>query len=48
MRVAQEGGYDLVVMGHTGHANGWGTFMGTTAETVTRHVTCSVGPLVVR
>jgi nucleotide-binding universal stress UspA family protein len=46
VRVAKEGGYDLVVMGHTGHANPWGTFMGTTAEKVTRHVTCSA--LVVR
>jgi nucleotide-binding universal stress UspA family protein len=46
VRVAKEGGYDLVVMGHTGHSGVWGTFMGTTAEKVTRHVTCSV--LVVR
>jgi nucleotide-binding universal stress UspA family protein len=46
VRVAKEGGYDLVVMGHTGHSSVWGTFMGTTAEKVTRHVTCSV--LVVR
>ena len=42
VRVAKEGGYDLVVMGHTGHSGVWGTFMGTTAEKVTRHVTCSV------
>ena len=34
------------VMGHMGHSSVWGTFMGTTAEKVTRHVTCSV--LVVR
>jgi nucleotide-binding universal stress UspA family protein len=46
VRVAKEGGYDLVVMGHKGHSSVWGTFMGTTAEKVTRHVTCSV--LVVR
>ena len=42
VRVAKEGGYDPVVMGHTGHSSAWGTFMGTTAEKVTRHVTCSV------
>ena len=46
VRVAKEGDYDLVVMGHRGHSSVWGTFMGTTAEKVTRHVTCSV--LVVR
>ncbi len=37
---------DLLVMGHTGHSKLWGTFMGTTADKVVRHATCSV--LVVR
>ena len=46
VRVAKDGGYDLVVMGHRGHSRVWGTFMGTTAEKVMRHVTCRV--LVVR
>jgi nucleotide-binding universal stress UspA family protein len=46
VRVARDGHYDLVVMGHTGHSNLWGMFMGTTAEKVARHVTCSV--LIVR
>jgi nucleotide-binding universal stress UspA family protein len=46
VEVAREGGYDLVVMGHTGHSNVWGIFMGTTAEKVARHLTCSV--LIVR
>jgi nucleotide-binding universal stress UspA family protein len=46
VRVAQEDGYDLVVMGPTGHSSPWGLFMGTTADKVTRHVTCSV--LVIR
>ena len=46
VRAAREGGYDLVVMGHTGHSNVWGIFMGTTAEKVARHLTCSV--LIVR
>ena len=44
--VAREGGYDLVVMGHTGHSDVWGIFMGTTAEKVARHLSCSV--LIVR
>jgi nucleotide-binding universal stress UspA family protein len=46
VRVANEDGYDLVVMGPTGHSSPWGSFMGTTAEKVTRHVTCSA--LVIR
>jgi nucleotide-binding universal stress UspA family protein len=33
---------NLLVMGHTGHPNLWGTFMGTTADKVVRHATCSV------
>ena len=33
---------DLLVMGHTGHSKLWGTFMGTTADKVVRHATCSV------
>jgi nucleotide-binding universal stress UspA family protein len=37
---------DLLVMGHTGHSKVWGTFMGTTADKVVSHATCSV--LVVR
>jgi nucleotide-binding universal stress UspA family protein len=43
---AKDGPYDLVVMGHTGQSSKWGTFMGTTAEKVARHITCSV--LIVR
>jgi nucleotide-binding universal stress UspA family protein len=46
VRVAREGAYDLVVMGHTGHSHVWGIFMGTTAEKVARHLACSV--LIVR
>lgn len=37
---------DLLVLGHTGHSKLWGTFMGTTADKVVRHATCSI--LVVR
>ena len=42
----KEAKVDLLVMGHTGHSRLWGTFMGTTADKVVRHATCSV--LVVR
>jgi nucleotide-binding universal stress UspA family protein len=37
---------DLLILGHSGHSKLWGTFMGTTADKVVRHATCSV--LVVR
>ncbi|SRR6266542_1032538 len=39
-------GVDLLVLGHSGHSSVWGTFMGTTADKVTRHAACSV--LIVR
>jgi nucleotide-binding universal stress UspA family protein len=41
-----ERGIDLLVLGHSGHSRLWGTFLGTTADKVVRHVSCSV--LVVR
>ncbi len=46
VRVAREGGFDLVVLGHAGHSHIWGSFMGTTAEKVSRHAPCDV--LIVR
>lgn len=46
VHTAEEGGFDLVVMGHSGHSEIWGRFMGTTADKVTRHAPCSV--LIVR
>jgi nucleotide-binding universal stress UspA family protein len=46
VRVAKEDGYDLVVLGHAGHSHIWGSFMGTTAEKVSRHAPCAV--LIVR
>lgn len=46
VRVACAGGYDLLVIGHSGHSNVWGRFMGTTADKVSRHAPCSV--LIVR
>ena len=44
--VAQEGKFDLVLVGHTGLSGVWATFLGTTAEKVSRHAPCSV--LIVR
>lgn len=46
VHAADEGGFDLVAMGHSGHSEIWGRFMGTTADKVTRHAPCSV--LIVR
>ncbi len=43
---AEEGGFDLIIMGHSGSSGVWGGFLGTTTEKVTRHAHCSV--LVVR
>ena len=45
-RLAKEGGFDLAVIGHSGHSGVWGMFLGGTADKVVRHAPCSV--LVVR
>jgi nucleotide-binding universal stress UspA family protein len=37
---------DLLVIGHSGHSNVWGNFLGTTADKVSRHAPCDV--LIVR
>lgn len=42
VRFAQEGGFDVIVMGHTGRSGVWGNFLGTTAEKVSRHAPCTV------
>lgn len=46
VRFAEEGGFDLIVVGHSGSSGAWGRFLGTTTEKLTRHAHCSV--LVVR
>jgi len=46
LEVTQEGRFDLVVMGHSGHSEAWAAFLGTTAEKVSRHAPCTV--LIVR
>lgn len=39
---ANEGHFDLVVLGRSGRSGVWATFLGTTAEKVSRHVSCNV------
>ena len=46
VKYAQEHGFDLLVLGHSGHSGVWGAFLGTTADKVVRHARCSV--LIVR
>jgi len=46
VRFAEQGGFDLLVIGHSGRSGIWGTFLGSTADKVVRHAKCSV--LVVR
>lgn len=43
---AAQGGFDLIVVGHSGHSGVWANFLGTTTEKVSRHAPCSV--LIVR
>jgi len=45
LEVAREGGFDLIVVGHSGLSGVW-ALLGTTAEKVSRHAPCSV--LIVR
>jgi nucleotide-binding universal stress UspA family protein len=46
VEAAQEGNFDLILVGHTGLSEVWARFLGTTAEKVSRHAPCSV--LIVR
>ncbi|MBI2863808.1 MAG: universal stress protein [Chloroflexi bacterium] len=46
VRFASQGGFDLIVMGHSGYSGVWGAFLGTTTDKVSRHAPCSV--LIVR
>lgn len=43
---AAEGRFDLLIVGHKGHSDVWGLFMGSTADKISRHAPCSV--LIVR
>jgi nucleotide-binding universal stress UspA family protein len=46
LEVAKEGKFDLILVGHSGLSGVWAKFLGTTAEKVSRHASCSV--LIVR
>ena len=46
VRFAEQDGFDLLVIGHSGRSGVWGTFLGSTAEKIVRHSKCAV--LVVR
>jgi nucleotide-binding universal stress UspA family protein len=39
---AKEGGYDLVVVGHSDHSELWGRLLGDTADRIADHTHCSV------
>jgi nucleotide-binding universal stress UspA family protein len=39
---AKEGGYDLVVIGHSDHSELWGRLLGDTADRIADHAPCSV------
>ncbi len=46
IKVAKEGKFDLILVGHSGLSGVWAAFLGTTAEKVSRHAPCSI--LIVR
>jgi nucleotide-binding universal stress UspA family protein len=39
---AKEGGYDLIVIGHSDHSELWGRLLGDTADRIADHAQCSV------
>ncbi len=39
---AKDGGYDLVVVGHSDHSELWGRLLGDTADRISDHAHCSV------
>lgn len=46
LRYAEEGTFDLIVLGHKGHSGLWGRFLGHIADKVSENAHCSV--LIVR
>jgi len=38
----EEGGYDLIVVGHSDHSELWGRMLGDTADRMADHAHCSV------
>jgi nucleotide-binding universal stress UspA family protein len=42
VKLADEGGYDLIVIGHSDHSELWGRLLGDTADRICDHAHCSV------
>ena len=42
LRFADEGGYDLIIIGHSDHSELWGRLLGDTADRISDHAHCSV------
>jgi nucleotide-binding universal stress UspA family protein len=42
LQLAKDGGYDLLVVGHSDHSELWGRLLGDTADRITDHAHCSV------
>ncbi|MBM3853017.1 MAG: universal stress protein [Verrucomicrobia bacterium] len=42
VNLAREGGYDLIVVGHSDHSELWGRLLGDTADRISDHAHCSV------
>jgi len=42
LKFAEEGAYDLIVIGHSDHSELWGRLLGDTADRIADHAQCSV------
>jgi nucleotide-binding universal stress UspA family protein len=42
LRFADEGGYDLIVIGHSDHSELWGRLLSDIADRISDHAHCSV------
>jgi nucleotide-binding universal stress UspA family protein len=42
VKFADEGGFDLIVVGHSDHSELWGRLLGDTADRISDHARCSV------
>jgi nucleotide-binding universal stress UspA family protein len=42
LKFADEGGHDLIVIGHSDHSELWGRLLGDTADRIADHARCSV------
>jgi nucleotide-binding universal stress UspA family protein len=42
LQLAKDGGYDLIVVGHSDHSELWGRLLGDTADRITDHAHCNV------